>query len=203
MVEAVPRSTSSIAPRVMWFIALVLAIGALSLATAALPGRAKPLFLLPLAFGVASAGLSIVLRRSLSLTCSLPVWLITTALALGGYGQVITSSFQQFQSQTGTSQSEQEALIAIEMLKGTENNAVAEEIEKNLTARRDHWNLYLALRYAALGPAGDRFSTLALLAEALLVIGGVGLGRRLLDGKQLTCQAAGASAEIGGGSKSS
>jgi len=187
----------------MWFIALVLAIGALSLATAALPGRAKPLFLLPLAFGVASAGLSIVLRRSLSLTCSLPVWLITTALALGGYGQVVASSFQHFQAQAGSPQVEQEALLAIEMLKGTENNAVAEEIEKNLTARRDTWEQYLARRYAALGSAGDRFSTLALAAEALLVIGGVGLGRRLLDGKQLTCQAADSTAASSDGSKQS
>src|SRR5262245_58026557 len=113
------RPPTTFATRAMWLIALVLAIGALSLATAALPGRARPLFLLPFAFGVAAAGLSIVLRRSLSMACSMPMWLVTTALALGGYGQVIASSFQKFQAQALASQAaDQNAALAIEMLKG-------------------------------------------------------------------------------------
>jgi hypothetical protein len=195
MIET-PRSSTTLATRIMWLIALVLAIGALSLATAALPGRAKPLFLLPLAFGVAAAGLSIVLRRSLSMTCSTPVWLLTTALALGGYGQVVASAFQRFQLQaSSTQEADPTAVIAIEMLKGTEHDALAKEMEKDLEARRSGWDRYLSHRYASLGALAPRYFTLALAIEALLVIGGVGLGRRFLDGNHPTCQAAGSDAE--------
>jgi hypothetical protein len=188
----------------MWLIALVLSIGALSLATAALPGRARPLFLLPLVFGVATAGLSIALRRSLSMPCSMCVWLVTTALTLGGYGQVVASSFQKFQTQAGPSQAaDEKAVIAIEMLKGTEHNELAREMERSLENRRDSWENYLAHRYASLGTLAPRYSTLALAIEALLVIGGVAVGRRLLDGKPPTCQAAGPAAEMSDGSKTS
>jgi hypothetical protein len=204
MTAAAPQSTSSLAPRAMWLIALILAVGILSLATAALPGRARPLFVLPLVFGVASAGLSIILRRSLLLACSTPVWLVTTALALGGYGQVVASTFQKFQSQTSSTRAnDQEAAIAIEMLKGTEHNAMAEEMEKDLAARRSGWDLYLSHRYASLGTRAPRFPTLMLAIEAILVIGGVGIGRRFLDGNHATCQSAGPAAGSGDGSTSS
>lgn len=201
MAEAQQPSTT-LATRIMWLIALVLAIGALSLATAALPGRARPLFLLPLVFGIAAAGLSIILRRSLSMPCSMPMWLVTTALALGGYGQVVASSFQKFQAQAGPSQANDEkAVVAIEMLKGTEHNALAEEMQKDLATRRNSWDNFLARRYASLGVVAPRYSTLALAIEALLVIGGVAVGRRLLDATPSTCQAAGPAAETGDGSK--
>jgi hypothetical protein len=188
----------------MWFLALVLGVGALSLATAALPGRAKPLLLLPLAFGLASAGLSLALRRSLSIRSSLPIWGITTALALGGYGQVVISSFQKFQSQAGAAQAaDDKAAIAIEMLKGTEHNDLAEKMEQDRANRHDGWDDYLSRRYASLGRFAPQNATWPLAVEALMVIAGVAVGRRLLDAKPSTCQAAGPVANAGDGTKSS
>jgi hypothetical protein len=187
-------------PRCMWLIALVLSVGALSLATAALPGRARPLFLLPVAFGVAAAGFSILLRRSLGLACSTPVWLVTTALALGGYGQVVASSFQQFEAQSAASgATDPNAIIAIEMLKGTEQNALAEEMEKDLANRPSRWDSYLSHRYAAVGGLSRQSARFALAIEALLVIAGVAVGRRFLDSTRGTCQAADPVASTGDG----
>jgi len=174
----------------MWLIAMVLAIGALSLATAALPGRARPLFLLPLAFGVASAAVSTALRRSLNLACSTPVWLVTTALALGGYGQVTAAGFRQFQAASGSgTEADQQALIALQMLKGSEHKELAEKMERELEVRRSAWDLYLAHRYSALGERVSRSATAAFAVEIILVMAGVALGRRLLDARKLACHA--------------
>jgi len=178
-----------IAARGMWLIALLLSVGALSLATAALPGRARPLFLLPLAFGVVAAALSIALRRSLSMSCSTPVWLVTAALALGGYGQVVVSLFQQYSATNSSAGADEKALIAIQMLQGTEHQGLADSMQKDLEGRRNAWNRYLNHRYAALGQLSPVPGTVALAIEALLVIAGVGLGRRLLDSRDIACHA--------------
>ncbi len=175
----------------MWLIALLLAVGILSLATAALPGRAKPLFLLPLAFGVGAAALSIFLRRSLALPCGILTWLLTAALALGGYGQVVVASYRQFQTaEVANAEADRKAVIAIQMLEGTQNRELAERIQADLNARRADWDRYLVRRYAALGSLSPRMAGLALAAEAMLVILGVAIGRRCLDGRELTCQSA-------------
>ncbi|WP_145034325.1 hypothetical protein [Caulifigura coniformis] len=191
MHEAPPTAGSPktpLATRGMWLIATVLAIGALSLATAALPGRARPLFLLPLAFGVASAGISIALSRSLHLARSTPVWLVTTALALGGYGQVTASGFRQFQAASGSgTEANQQALLALQMLKGSEHKDLADQMERELDARRSDWDRYLAHRYSALGKLDPRSAAPAFAVEVLLVIAGVAIGRRMLDARKPAC----------------
>ena len=181
---------SSLAARAMWLIALVLAIGALSLAVASLPGRARPLFLLPFAFGIGAAAISTALRRSLALHDSVAAWLITTAFALGGYGQVVASSYQQFQAgNSGGTASDPQAAVAIQMLKDTEHHDLAEKMQADLDAHRQTWDRFLERRYTALGNISPRMSGMALVAEAVLVIAGVGLGRRLLDARRSACQA--------------
>lgn len=188
---APPPSSPPLASRGMWLIALLLGVGILSLATAALPGRAKPLFLLPLAFGVGSAGLSIALRKSLALPCTVLVWLLTAALALGGYGQVVVASYRQFQAaEIMNAESDRNAALALQMLEGTENRELADRIQSDVDARRASWDRYLVKRYAALGSPSPRLAGLALAAEAVLVILGVAIGRRWLDGRELTCQSA-------------
>ena len=175
----------------MWLIALLLGVGILSLATAALPGRAKPLFLLPLAFGVGAAALSIALRRSLALPCSILAWLLTAALALGGYGQVVVASYRQFQAaEVANAEADRKAVMALQMLEGTQNRELAERIQADLDARRADWDRYLVRRYAALGELSPRLAGLALAAETVLVILGVAVGRRWLDCRELTCQSA-------------
>ena len=99
---------------------------------------------------------------------TVPIWAITTALALGGYGQVVISSFQKFQSLAGQSQgADEKAVLAIQMLKGTEHNDLAEKMEKDLASRHDGWDDYLARRYASLGGLAPRYPALALAIEEI------------------------------------
>ena len=173
----------------MWLIALVLAVGAVSLAVAALPGRARPLFLLPFVFGLAASAISVALSRSLALKCSMGAWLLTTAFALGGYGQVVAASYQQFQSANSSGpKADQQALVAIQMLKDTEHGELAEQMQADVDARRPTWEHFLSRRYSALGSPAPRIADLALVAEVALVIAGVAVGRRLLDAGQSACQ---------------
>jgi hypothetical protein len=186
------QSQASVSARVMWFIALLLAVGALSLVTSALPGRAKPLFLLPFVFGIAAAGLSVVLRRSLTLPCSVWPWLVTVSLALGGYGQVVASAFREYGQQVrAAAEADGKALIAIQMLKesSAEHRDLAERMQADLEARTVTWGGFLSRRYAAVGGLTGRKAEIAFSAELLLVIAGVGLGRRMLDARRVSCQA--------------
>ena len=177
--------------RLLWAITTLLVIGLLSLATTALPGRAKPLFLLPLAFGGICAGLAVALRRSLSLRPTVVLWLYTLALALGGYGQVVLSAFRQYQHEAAArAEQDGKAAIAIQMLQqsSSDNRELAQQLQQELDQRSQGWAGFLERRFAAINITG-RSATIAFLAELLLVAGGVMLMLRFLDARRTDCQA--------------
>ncbi len=178
---ATPPPSQPHAARGMWVIAVVLSVGALSLLTAALPGRARPLFLLPLAFGMTTSALAIALRRSLSLPPATLLWLLTAAVALGGYGQVVASSYRDYDTGGEPAASDQNAIVALQMLQGAEHAQLREQLQADLDARRRSWDQFLSRRYAALGTVSPRTAHAGLVLETLLVIAGVALGRRFLD----------------------
>jgi hypothetical protein len=168
----------------MWLLASVLAIGLLSLACMALPGRARPLFVLPLLFGLLVAVICGAVRRSLRLKEHPFELVFIAAAAVCGYGLVVNAAYRDFKWSNSSADDEVRAELAIRMLEGVQDSEMASRMREDLENRRPQWRRFLERRYSALGPPSALLAVLMGLEVGVLLVG-VLVGRRVLRSARL------------------
>ncbi len=171
---AATADRSAIAAWGMWSLAILLVIGTLSVIVTILPGRARPLFLLPLAFGALSGTAAIVLRRSLEIPASSLAWLAAALLASAGYGHILASGYEEYSRQmTAQDSPAGQAAIALQMLEQThpDDRDLAAQLRKDLDRNRPTTADFLERRYSAIRLRGASASAAILVEFALVLVG--------------------------------